>query len=206
MIESPLVRIVDDDIELLSSLEFMLTCEGYEVAAYSSAAEFLVQDTPSRIGCLLLDIAMPAITGLELQGILNNRQNRIPIIFLTAHGDIDIAVQTMKDGAFDFQQKPIRTESLLQSIAKAIEWDRSRRGGATNIQDEIVRFNSLTDREKAICREVAMGYINKQIGERLGISKRTVDHHRASALNKLGIRGVAELAMFLQRMDKVLNL
>ena len=199
--EQPLVRIVDDDTELRESLCFMLECEGYATAAYPSAAAFLANDMPSRIGCVVLDVMMPDMTGLELQNELNRRNYPCPIIFLTAHGTIDMAVETMRIGACDFQQKPIRAESFLQAVARAVETDRSRRGGARDIHEERVRYDKLTPREEEISRLVAQGFINKVIAERLGISKRTVDHIRAAALGKLGLQTIAELAGFFERID-----
>ena len=201
----PLIRIVDDDAELRESLEFMLACEGYETAAYPSAQAFLADDMPSRIDCIVLDVMMPEVSGLELQEALNRRASQTPIIFLTAHGTIDMAVQTMREGACDFQQKPINAEKFLQAIARAVEADRERRGGARDIREEMARYRSLTAREEEICRLVAQGCINKAIGERLGISKRTVDHIRASALGKLQIKSIAELAGFFERIDRALE-
>lgn len=197
----PLVRIVDDDEALRGSLEFMLTCEGYETASYPSAAAFLIADMPSRPGCVVLDVMMPNMTGLELQEEMNRRGIDLPVIFLTAHGTIDMAVETMRAGAWDFQQKPIQAERFLQAIARAVEKDRLRREGARDDREERRLYDSLTDREKEIGRLVGQGFINKVIAERLGISKRTVDHIRAAALTKLGLHSVAELAGFFERME-----
>lgn len=185
-----------------ASLEFMLGCEGYEVLSFASAHSFWAGDVPSRPGCLILDVCMPELSGLELQEEINRRSYQTPIIFLTAHGEIDMAVHAMREGACDFQQKPIRADRLLQSVARAVEIDRQRRGGAKDLKDEVLKFQSLSEREEQICREVAKGYINKVIAERLGISKRTVDHHRRSALTKLDIHSIAQLAAFFERIDE----
>ena len=201
--KTPLIRVIDDDLDLLNSVEFLLKCEGYEVAAYTDAQEFLRADSPSRPGCLVLDEQMPIMTGQELQSELNARKSVLPIIFLTAHGDIDMAVQTMIRGAVDFQQKPIKPEKLLSSVARAVQIDLDRRGGASDLKDEIIMYEKLTEREEQICRLVADGLINKEIGERLGISKRTVDHVRASAVNKLQGKSAAQLAAFFRRIDSV---
>ncbi|MBQ9240755.1 MAG: response regulator transcription factor [Duodenibacillus sp.] len=200
--QSPLVRVVDDDAEFRESLTFMLECEGYEVAAFASAAEFFAGDRPSRVGCLILDVMMPEVTGLEMQEELVKRGYQSPTIFLTAHGTIDMAVQTMREGACDFQQKPLQPESFLKAVARAVEKDRERRGGARDISEELALYEQLTEREEQICRLVAGGLINKVIGERLGISKRTVDHIRASGLNKLQIKTIAQLAGFFERIDR----
>ena len=200
--DKPLIRVVDDDIDLLNSVEFLLSCEGYEAAIYHSAWDFLKIDTPSRPGCLILDEQMPEMTGQELQEEMNLRGNVLPIIFLTAHGNIDMAVQTMIHGAVDFQQKPVQPDKLLRSVARAAQIDMNRRGGAVDFKDELLMFEKLSPREEEICRLVADGLINKEIGERLGISKRTVDHIRSSALGKLPCKSVAELASFFKRIDE----
>lgn len=199
--DKSLVRIVDDDEALRESIEFMLLCEGYDVMSFSGPEDFLARDLPSRVGCVVLDVEMPSMTGLQLQALLNRRSYQCPIVFLTAHGDIDMAVQTMRDGACDFHQKPIQPESFLKAIARAVEIDRARRLGASDIKDEILLFESLSRREEQICREVARGLTSRIIAERLGISKRTVDHVRASVIAKLKLRTPAELAGFFERID-----
>ena len=149
-----LIRVVDDDIDLLNSVAFLLECEGYECSIYSSAATFLRADVPSRPGCLILDEQMPEMTGQELLSELNRREYMLPVIFLTAHGDIDMAVRTMIDGAVDFQQKPLLPEKLLCSGARAVQIDLDRRGGAVDLKDEILMFNKLTPQiGRASCRE-----------------------------------------------------
>ena len=178
----PLIRIVDDNQAILNSLTFMLTCEGYEVASFSSAEAFLAGDTPSREGLLILDVQMPGLSGLELFKVLNMRAYKLPIIFLTAHADVDMAVAAMREGACDFHQKPINPETLLPAIARGLE-------------------KALTEREEQICRLVAKGLVSREIAERLVISQRTVDHHRTAALSKLNIREPAELALFFERID-----
>ena len=124
----PLVRIVDDDASFRKSLSFLLACEGYEIESYASAADFLRSDRPSIPGCLILDVRMPDISGIALQHELNRRANSLPIIFLTAHGEVDMAVQSMHDGAFDFQQKPIDPPKLLTAVARAIKNSYGRLG------------------------------------------------------------------------------
>lgn len=198
--DKPLIRIVDDDPFLRDSLEFMLKCEGYDVISFADPKAFLAGDMPSRLGCVILDVRMPGMSGLELQEILTGRAYECPIIFLTAHGDIDMAVQTMRDGACDFQQKPIKPATFLPAISRAIEKDRARRGGATNLLDELKRFRSLSEREKEIAEKVAQGFTSQQIAEQLGISKRTVDHYRMAALTKIELRTPAELAGFFERI------
>lgn len=197
----PLIRVVDDNPAILSSLSFMLSCEGYEVASFQSAEAFLAGDVPSREGLLILDVQMPGLSGLELFKVLNLRAYKLPIIFLTAHADVDMAVAAMREGACDFHQKPINPETLLPAIARGLEKVRLLRSGLGDIKDDVSRFKELTDREEQICRLVAKGLVSREIAERLQISQRTVDHHRTSALSKLNIREPAELALFFERID-----
>lgn len=179
----------------------MLTCEGYEVASFSSAEAFLAGDTPSREGVLILDVQMPGLSGLELFKVLNMRAYKLPIIFLTAHADVDMAVAAMREGACDFHQKPINPETLLPAIARGLEKARISKSGLGDIKEEVERFKALTEREEQICRLVAKGLVSREIADRLAISQRTVDHHRTSALSKLNIREPAELALFFERID-----
>lgn len=197
----PLIRVIDDNPAILSSLSFMLSCEGYEVASFQSAEAFLAGDVPSREGLLILDVQMPGLSGLELFKVLNLRAYKLPIIFLTAHADVDMAVAAMREGACDFQQKPINPETLLPAIARGLEKARLLKSGLGDIKEDASRFKELTDREEQICRLVAKGLVSREIAERLQISQRTVDHHRTSALSKLNIREPAELALFFERID-----
>ncbi|WP_295478967.1 response regulator transcription factor [Sutterella sp.] len=199
--EAPLVRIVDDNRELLDSLAFMLRCEGYDVAAYESAAAFLAADSPSRGGCLVLDVQMPGLSGIELFNVLGMRGYDVPIIFLTAHADVDMAVYVMREGACDFHQKPMKPETFLPAVARAVARDRAKKGGMTDLQEEVRRWRSLTDREEEIARLVGGGFVSRTIGERLSISRRTVDHYRASGLKKLGLSEPADIAAFFERID-----
>lgn len=183
----PLIRIVDDNQAILNS--------------FSSAEAFLAGDTPSREGLLILDVQMPGLSGLELFKVLNMRAYKLPIIFLTAHADVDMAVAAMREGACDFHQKPINPETLLPAIARGLEKARISKRGLGDIKEEVERFKALTEREEQICRLVAKGLVSREIAERLVISQRTVDHHRTAALSKLNIREPAELALFFERID-----
>lgn len=198
----PLVRIVDDNDVLRGSLEFMLRCEGYEVAAFPDARSFLAGDVPSRGGCVILDVQMPGRSGIELFNELRRRAYAVPIIFLTAHADVDMAVYTMREGACDFHQKPIRPETFLPAVARAVERDRASRIGMKDIDEEVRRFRRLTEREEQILRLVARGGSNRTVAERLSISPRTVEHYRAQAVGKIGLRSAAELAGFFARIDE----
>ena len=190
----PLVRIVDDDAQMRSSLAFMLRQEGYECAAYESARAFLTGDAPSRPGCLLLDVRMPDITGIEMQAMMRERQYPLPIIFLTGHADVDMAVHVLKLGAKDFLQKPVQSDRLLTAIATVVQADLDQRACPIDEAGWLKRFATLTEREKEIIVQVAAGRLNREIGERLGISEKTVHIHRQSAYKKLDAHNVADLA------------
>lgn len=192
--EKPLVRIVDDDPDQLASLEIMLSAEGWDVACYERASDFFAEDTPSRPGCLILDVRMPEISGLEMQEELNRREYPLPILFLTGHGDVDIAVHTLKKGAKDFLLKPVDAPRLLTSVATIVQEDCDQRAMPLDSAAWKRKFRELTEREQEIVRYVASGLLNRQIAERLGISERTVHAHRLSAYRKLNVHNVADLA------------
>ena len=198
----PLVRIVDDDAQMRSSLAFMLRQEGYECAAYESARAFLTGDAPSRPGCLLLDVRMPDMTGLELQDEMIRRGMTLPIVFLSAHGDIDMAVSALQEGALDFIQKPVDNERLLAVIAYAASANLAKRAGRVDAATLLERAASLTERELEIARALADGLVNREIAERLQIAQRTVEVHRAAVMRKLGIRKPAELASLRAFLDR----
>lgn len=192
--EKPLVRIVDDDPDQLASLEIMLSAEGWDVACYEGASDFFAEDTPSRPGCLILDVRMPEISGLEMQEELNRREYPLPILFLTGHGDVDMAVHTLKKGAKDFLLKPVDAPRLLTSVATIVQEDCDQRAMPLDSAAWKRKFRELTEREQEIVRYVASGLLNRQIAERLGISERTVHAHRLSAYRKLNVHNVADLA------------
>ncbi|WP_302945608.1 response regulator transcription factor [Turicimonas muris] len=149
-----------------------------------------MEDAPSRIGCIVLDVKMPKMSGLQLQERLNELGMPCPIVFLTGHGDIDMAVQTMREGACDFLQKPIKQETFLPAIERAIKKDRQARAGATDMIHERHILASLTPREEDVCRLVAEGLTSVLIASRLNISKRTVDVIRTAALKKLTLENL----------------
>ena len=149
-----------------------------------------MEDAPSRIGCIVLDVKMPKMSGLQLQERLNELGMPCPIVFLTGHGDIDMAVQTMREGACDFLQKPIKQETFLPAIERAIKKDRQARAGATDMIHERHILASLTPREEDVCRLVAEGLTSVLIASRLNISKRTVDVIRTAALKKLDLENL----------------
>ena len=153
-----------------------------------------MKDTPSRPGCLILDVRMPEISGLEMQEELNRREYPLPILFLTGHGDVDMAVHTLKKGAKDFLLKPVDAPRLLTSVATIVQEDCDQRAMPLDSAAWKRKFRELTEREQEIVRYVASGLLNRQIAERLGISERTVHAHRLSAYRKLNVHNVADLA------------
>ena len=174
----PLIRIVDDDLDQRIGIEMMLTAEGWECVSYGSAKDFLTGDTPSRPGCLILDVRMPDISGIEMQALLKQRQYSLPIIFLTGHGDVDMAVHVLKLGAKDFLQKPVEPARLLSAISTVVQEDLDQHSCPINESQWLELIESLTEREREIIIWVAQGKLNREIADLLKISDRTVHVHR----------------------------
>ncbi len=198
-----LIRIVDDDEVLRSSLAFMLQAAGWKTKTYEDAGSFLRQDALSVPGCLILDVRMPGMSGLELQLELNRRACLLPIIFLTAHGEMDMAVFAMKKGAVDFISKPVDPEKLIDAVSSALSKQQLRRAGMTTPADIVARYASLTSREREVCVELAHGKTNRETAKMLRISERTVEGHRASSFRKLGVHTVRELLEFFNGLTQV---
>ena len=188
-----LVRIVDDDSDLRAAIRFLLESEGWEVADYYSAADFLLNDDPEIPGCLILDVRMPERTGIELQGELKQHLRQIPIVFLSAHGDIEMAVKTLHEGAVDFLTKPVQEDKLVPVISRSVKLDLIKRGLSFDHEEIKERYKELTERETQIVSLLIKGLLNREIGERLGISTRTVEVHRARAFKKLQVHTISEL-------------
>lgn len=189
-----LIRIVDDDEDLAESLKFLLEPEGWEVVSYPSAEDYLKSDAPSVEGCLLLDIRMPGPSGLELQEKMKERGWEVPIIFLTGHGDVDVAVQAMKFGAYDFLQKPVKAERLIQAISSVASMLKEKRDYGASLEYWYKKFQLLTDRERSITILASQGLLNQEISERLNISTRTVHTHRLNSYKKLDVHSTSDLA------------
>jgi len=189
----PLVYLVDDDEAIRDSLGLLLRSVGLECEVYASALEFLGAYDPSRHSCVVADIRMPGLSGLELQQRLNEQRADVPVIFITGHGDVPMAVNAMKSGASDFIQKPFRDQDLIDRIHKALAKDGERR--ASRAQEDVIRerLASLTPRETEVMRRVVRGQANKVIALDLGVSQRTVELHRARVMRKLKMRSLAEL-------------
>lgn len=192
-----LVRVVDDDPAMLRSWQFLLEAEGWKVVNYLSALSFLEKDDLSVPGCLVLDVSMPEMTGIELQRQMIEHAKLLPIIFVSAHGDIDMAVQALKDGAVDFLPKPVTADRLLKAIEKACQKDLSAREDRKNLDEIKEIYENLTKRERVVADMISKGLMNKQIAQELNISQKTVQVHRSSVCRKLKVRSAAEVARIL---------
>ena len=197
-IKEALVRIVDDDAEQLKSLAFLLRMGGFEVMTYQSAQAFLEMDDPRKPGCLLLDHRMPGMTGMELQAELVERGSLLPVIFLSAHGDIPMAMQAVHRGAMDFLVKPAAPDVLIAAVEKAVKKSFEDLAADAGQADLAEKAAALTDRDLEVARLVAQGLLNKQIGDKLGISLPTVKLHRGNAAKKLGVRSAVAMAKALE--------
>lgn len=193
MTRAAAVYIVDDDSTLLKSLRYLLESVGLQVVTFESADEFIEQLDGVQHGCLLLDVRMPAMSGLELQRVLKSRSITIPIIVFTGHGDVAMAVQCMKEGAFDFIEKPYNEQKLLDRIQDAIERDRGIREEMSHRAEAVERIEKLTPREREVMGLVVEGLANKQVAARLGISEKTVEAHRSHIMKKVRADGLAQL-------------
>ena len=189
----PLIYIVDDDDGMRRALSTLMTTVGYPVVAFARPNEFLTKYDPDQRGCVVLDVRMPEMSGLEVQQKLNKSGAMIPVILITGHGDIPMAVQAMKDGAFDFLQKPFRDQDLLDRIHGALKLDSENRATVEKQADVKRREESLTPREREVMVLVVDGHANKVIAIDLGLSERTVEIHRANVMEKMGARSVAHL-------------
>ena len=192
MNEQPLVRLIDDDEIFLMSQKLLLETRGFSVETYSSAKAFLENDQLSRPGCAVADIRMPGLTGLEMQTILESRRSTLPLIFLTGHGDVSMAVHTMRHGAADFLEKPVKPDVLIAVVTKAVEasvkaWQARREKAHVE-----ALYAELTPREREVVARAALDTPNKVIARELGIGGPTVKMHRANAFAKLGVNSVLE--------------
>ena len=196
--ENPVVFVVDDDEAICQSLRLLISDIGLEVRTFTSAKRFLAAYDSSQPGCLVLDVRMSGMSGLELQSRLHEMGMYIPTIIITGHGDVPMAVEAMKAGAMDFIEKPFRDQVLLDGIQKAIDRDRKIRQRHEQQEDVRSRMQHLTQREREVMERLVAGRTGKHIAHELGISQKTVDFHRANILDKTGVSSVVELVRLTQ--------
>jgi FixJ family two-component response regulator len=190
---APVVCIVDDDPSVRDGLASLLRSIGHRVATFPSAASFLADGPLAMTGCLVVDIRLPGISGLEFQAQLTQAGHAIPIVFMTGHGDIEMSVRAMKAGAVDFLEKPFRDQDMLDAVASAIERDRKRRRQDRDAVAVRAAFAALTPREKEVMALVTGGLMNKQVAAEIGLSEITVKIHRGHMMRKMGARSLADL-------------
>jgi two-component system, LuxR family, response regulator FixJ len=198
---APTIYVVDDDEGVRHSLRFLLKSVGLTTRTLASAREFLETYKPGQPGCVVLDVRMPGMSGLELQQQLNLRGAIIPVIFITGHGDIPMAVEAMQHGAFDFLQKPFRDQDLIDRIQRALE--RDARNRTTLAQHDRIRerFDALTPREREVLTLMTRGKPNKVMAADLGVSQRTVEIHRARVMEKTGAASLAQLVRMVMDLE-----
>ncbi|MBI2276999.1 MAG: response regulator transcription factor [Dechloromonas sp.] len=195
---TPQAHLVDDDDAIRDALSWLLRSRGIPFAAYDSAEGFLAAWSPDLSGCLVLDMRMTGMSGLDCFDQLRERQSTLPVIFLTGHGDVPLAVATLKKGAFDFFEKPLNDNDLASRIIEAMELDARQRVASATVDSVNARLASLTTRERQIMELVLAGKFNKVIADELNISMRTVEVHRANLFDKMRVKTAVELANLLK--------
>ena len=200
--EDLLIHLIDDDAAFRRSLVFLLESMGWTVASHASAEDFLAATPePAAIACLVLDIRMPMMSGLELQQALRQRGWQVPIVFITGHGDVELAVQAMKHGACDFLEKPFKDQALIDAVGRAVKLGCEARARTARCGEARALLDRLSPRELEVARLVALGLPNKLVGRELDISEKTVHVHRHHVMEKTGVGSAAELARLMLRAD-----
>jgi FixJ family two-component response regulator len=196
---SSTVFIVDDNPSVRKALTRLIRSAGYEVKAFASAKEFLADGQDAGVACLVLDIRMPGLSGIDLQRELNHGKKILPIVFITGHGDIPVSVQAMKDGAVDFFPKPVKDTDLLKAIEQALARCAQERLQRAELDDIQGRMDSLTPREREVLEHIVAGQLNKQVAYDLGTVEKTIKVHRARVMDKMGVNSLAELVRLAER-------
>jgi RNA polymerase sigma factor (sigma-70 family) len=200
MTAAPVVFVVDDDPSVRSSLKFLIGTVGLQVESFDSAETFLKRKPPDTASCLVLDVRLRGLSGLDCQRELAARNIHIPIVFVTGHGDIPMSVRAMQAGAVEFITKPFRDQDLLDAIRIALERDRSRREQEQEVSQLELRFKSLTARERQVVSMVVSGMLNKQIAGQLGTAEGTVKVHRSRAMEKMQAQSFADLVRMIEKL------
>ena len=201
MSQAPVVFVVDDDPSVRSSLKFLMSSVGLQVESFDSADALLQRKLPDAPSCLVLDVRLRGLSGLDFQRELAARNCHMPIILITGHGDIPMSVRAMKAGAIEFLTKPFRDQDLLDAVRIALAKDRERCERKKEVSDLKERFNSLTPREQEVISMVVSGMLNKQIADQLGTAENTVKVHRSRAMEKMQAQSVAELVKMLGKLE-----
>jgi FixJ family two-component response regulator len=196
----PMVFVIDDDEGVRQALRRLFQSVDLKVEAFASAVDFLKQKIPSAPSCLVLDVRLPGISGLDFQSELTRANIDIPIIFITGHGDIPMSVRAMRAGAVEFLPKPFRDQDLLDAVRVGLDRDRARRASEIAISNLRKRYESLTNREQQIIALVASGYLNKQIAAEIGVTEVTVKVHRGNMMKKMGAKSLAELVRMVDAL------
>jgi RNA polymerase sigma factor (sigma-70 family) len=200
MTRASVVFVVDDDPSVRSSLKFLLSSVGLQVESFESAETFLQRKPADAPSCLVLDVRLRGLSGLDFQRELAARNIRIPIVFVTGHGDIPMSVRAMKAGAIEFLTKPYRDQDLLDAVRVALERDRARREQEKDLTDLRQRFESLTPREQEVISMAVLGMLNKQIADQLGTAENTVKVHRSRAMEKMNAQSFADLVRMIEKL------
>jgi two-component system CheB/CheR fusion protein len=187
------VHVIDDDPLVLKTIERLFKSDGFEVVTYKSAEHFLAMPRPTGTACLIVDMMLPKINGLELVELLRKEQSSLPVVMLTGYGDVDAAVSALKAGASNFLEKPAKASELLSSVREAVVTQQQKKARSDVDQSSIEILKRLTKREAEILKEIMKGYSNKIIATKLNVNQRTVENHRASVMRKCRVRSLAEL-------------